>query len=97
MNEMIESRSAFLLPKISMLGWRPRPKAHAADSHPRERGSCQPDCGLQLHDQSGTDRFDDRRVPAFLTADRVLDVLVIVGVDVGDSSASDNVGNPIGQ
>ena len=55
------------------------------------------DCGLQLHDQSGTDRFDDRRCTRFLTADRVLDVLVIVGVDVGDSSASDNVGNPIGQ
>ena len=52
---------------------------------------------LELEDQAGPDRFDDRRCAALLAMRGVVDVAVLGRVDVGDGAAAGHVGHPVAQ
>ena len=52
---------------------------------------------LELEDQAGADRVDDRRGAALLALHRVVEVAVLDVVDVGHGAAARHVGHPVGQ
>ena len=52
---------------------------------------------FQLEHQTRADRLDDRRRAAFLAVHGIGDVVVLLGVDVGDGATADDVGDGVGQ
>ena len=89
MNDTIDSRRAFGLPRIARFGfglqraiarWMKRLLA-LADRVGADRF-------LELEDEAGADRLDDRGRAALLAVLRVGEVAVLVGVDVRDRAAA---------
>ena len=52
---------------------------------------------LELEDEAGADRLDDRGRPALLAVGRVGEVVVLERVDVGDRAAADDIRAPSSQ
>ena len=50
---------------------------------------------LELEDEPGADRLDDRRRAALLPMDRVGEIDVLLGVDVRDRASADHVGHRV--
>ena len=52
---------------------------------------------LELEDQPGPHRLDDRRRAALLAVRGVVEVGVVLGVDVGDGAAAGHDRHPVGE
>jgi hypothetical protein len=69
--DTIDSRSRSRLPRISMPGSPRQASTARAGSAPRLADRLDPDGLLELEDQAGPDRLDDRRRAALLAMGRV--------------------------
>ena len=89
--QTIDRRSASVLPSTSIAGSLANGDRSAHEVLFVRADDSTPTCILQVEDEAGANRFDDRGGASFFPVLGIVEVEMLVGIDVGDRAATHHV------